>query len=413
MPTADLITLCGIAADVRPPCLATRWSIDAMPSTQIRQTALAGSRRIVVKLGTALLAGTNPSKVGGLDPQYLASIADQVAALRDDGRELTLVSSGAIGAGCAVLGLTRRPRDVAELQAMAAVGQRQLMRRFHEVFASHGLEVAQLLLTRGDFDDRTRFLNVRNCVQRLHGYGCVPIANENDTVAVEEIRLGDNDRLSALLCNAIGADLLVLLSVIDGLMDHEGRRVDLVRDLNEANSYVRMDKTAFGSGGMGSKLEAARVVTEAGRVVVIANGREPRVLERLLGGEALGTVFMPRQRKLGARDRWIGLTRRPAGAVTVDAGAVGALRDRGTSLLAIGISAATGDFERGQVIAVLGPDGVEVARGLSNYSRDEVEQIKGKRSNQFVKILGREAYAEVIHRDNLVVIGHGEAVEPV
>lgn len=383
-----------------------------MPSTDLRQSVLAPARRIVVKLGTALLAGRQPARGSGLDPAYLASIASQIAQLHRNGRELTLVTSGAIGAGCSVLGLERRPTDVAELQAMAAVGQRQLMRCFHDAFAPHDLEVAQLLLTRGDFDDRTRFLNVRNCVQRLQHYGCVPIANENDTVAVEEIRFGDNDRLSALLCNAIGAEVLILLSVVDGLMDHAGQRVDLVQNLDEAGAYVRAEKTAFGSGGMSSKLEAARLVTEAGRLVIIADGREPDVLARLLRGEPLGTVFTPRQRKLGTRERWIGLTRRPAGSLTIDAGAVNALHHRGRSLLAIGITAVAGTFERGQVIAVTSPDGREVARGLTNYGSEEIDRIKGKRSNQLAKVLGRAAYAEVIHRDNLVVIGRGERPAP-
>ncbi len=376
-----------------------------MPSTELRQTVLPKSRRIVVKLGTALLGGKDPATVGGVDPAFLSDVATQVAELRQRGHEVTLVSSGAIGAGCAALGLAKRPRDVAELQAMAAVGQRRLMTRFHEAFARHGLEVAQLLLTRRDFDDRARFLNVRNCLQRLHAYGCVPIVNENDTVAVDEIRVGDNDCLSALLCNAIGGDVLVLLTVVDGLMDGEGHRVDLVRDLDEANGLVRSEKTVFGTGGMGSKLEAARLVATAGRVAVIADGRQPRVLTRLLAGEAVGTLFLPRQRKLGARQRWIGLTRRPAGAVTIDAGAVAALLHQNRSLLAIGITGVSGRFERGQVIAVFGPDGREAARGLCNYSSDEVVLIMGKRSSQFEKILGRAGYAEVIHRDNLVVIG--------
>lgn len=380
-----------------------------MPSTELRQTVLAQSRRIVVKMGTALLGGRDPAAVGGVDPAFLDQIAAQIAELRGRGREVTLVSSGAIGAGCSALGLARRPRDVAELQAMAAVGQRRLMTRFHEAFAPHGLEVAQLLLTRGDFDDRARFLNVRNCLQRLHGYGCVPIINENDTVAVDEIRVGDNDCLSALLCNAIGGDALVLLTVVDGLMDGEGRRVDLVRDVDQANGLVRSEKTVFGTGGMGSKLEAARLVATAGRVAVIADGRQPRVLPRLLAGESVGTVFAPRRRKLGARQRWIGLTRRPAGAVRVDAGALTALVNQNRSLLAIGITGVTGRFERGQVIAVFGPDGREAARGLCNYSSGEVELIMGKRTSQFEKILGRAGYAEVIHRDNLVLIGREEA----
>jgi glutamate 5-kinase len=381
-------------------------------STELRQTVLAQSRRIVVKLGTALLGGNDAAASGGVDPAFLSDIAAQIASLRQGGREVTLVSSGAIGAGCAILGLEKRPRDVAELQALAAVGQRRLMTRFHDAFAPHGLEVAQLLLTRGDFDDRARFLNVRNCLQRLHAHGCVPIVNENDTVAVDEIRFGDNDCLSALLCNAIGGDLLVLLTVVDGLMDRDGRRVDMVRDVQQANGLVRAEKTTWGTGGMASKLEAARLVAAAGRVAAIADGRQPQALPRLLDGESVGTVFLPRRRKMGARQRWIGLTRRPAGGVSIDAGALTALVRQNRSLLAIGITDVQGRFERGQVIAVLGPDRVEAARGLSNYSSEEIRLIMGRRSSQFEKILGRAGYGEVIHRDNLVVIGRDDADAP-
>lgn len=376
-----------------------------MPSTALRNTVLTAARRIVVKIGTQLLTSPQPGK-HGLDLRCLRDIARQIAELRQRGYEVTLVSSGAIGAGCAELGLPKRPTDVADQQAVAAVGQRRLMRHMHDAFSRHGLHVGQMLLTRSDFDDRVRFLNIRNCVTRLHRFGCIPIVNENDTVAVDEIRFGDNDMLSALMCNALRAQALILLTAVDGLLDAQGQVVDWVENVTDCLSLARRETSRWGTGGILSKLEAARIVTEAGETAVIACGREKDVLHRLLSGEKLGTVFAPAQRRLDSRQRWIGLTARPAGTVTIDDGAVAALCQRGKSLLASGIQALTGQFERGEVLLVRDPRGREVARGLTNYNADELRLIMGKRSNQFEKILGRPAYAEVIHRDNLVVLNN-------
>lgn len=375
-----------------------------MPSTSLRQSILSQARRVVVKLGTQLL--TNPdSNNPGVDAAYLQQIAAQVAALRARGCEVTLVSSGAIGAGCAELGLTQRPGDVAQAQALAAIGQRRLMAQFHEAFAAHGLGVGQVLLTRTDFDDRGRFLNIRNCLSRLHGLGCIPVLNENDTVAVDEIRFGDNDLLAALICNALRADALLLLTVVDGLLDEQGQVIDLVDDIGERMERLAGHTSAWGTGGMATKLEAARRVVEAGELAVIASGRAENVLPRLLDGEQLGTVFVPRQRKLDSRQRWIGLTARAGGSVTVDEGAARALVDNGKSLLATGVTAVHGQFDRGAILRVRDASDREIARGLSNYAAEELRLIQGKRSNQFEKLLGRSAYAEVIHRDNLVVLG--------
>lgn len=379
-----------------------------MPSTHIRQTVLRNARRVIVKLGTNLLTSRD-EKIAGLDLSYLCEMANQVVALRKRGLEVTIVSSGAVGAGCAELGLTSRPRDVADLQAVAAVGQRRLMTYFHDAFEPHDLKAAQLLLTRGDFDDRVRFLNIRNCVTRLHALNCVPVINENDTVAVDELRFGDNDMLAALMCNALRADALVLLTVVDGLMDAQGERIDLVTSVQEAVALIRRgEKTALGTGGMTTKLDAARLVSDAGEVAIIAHGREPHILPRLFDGEKLGTVFIPAQRKLDSRQRWIGLTKRPAGTITIDAGAVTAVTTRGKSLLASGIVHTTGAFERGEVILVRDEAGREIARGLCNYTADELRLIMGKKSSQFEKLLGRTAYAEVVHRDNLVVTAANE-----
>ena len=373
-----------------------------MPSIDLRQTVLSTARRIVVKLGTQLLSDTD----GALDVRYLRDVARQVAELRRRKIEVTLVASGAIGAGRMELKMAKRPTDVADLQAVAAVGQPRLMVHMHRAFAKFGLIPAQLLLTRGDFDDRLRFLNIRNCIMHLHRYGCVPILNENHTVAVEEIealRLGENDLLAAMICNALRADALILLTVVDGLQDAHGRRMDLVDDIQRALTTIRTPPSRLGKGGMAAKVHAARLVTGAGEIAVIANGREPDVLLRLMDAEPVGTVFVPAARKLDSRRRWIGLTKRPVGTITIDAGAVNALGRRGKSLLASGIIALTGNFQRGEVVLVREMQGHEVARGLTNYDAAELHLIKGKRSNQFEKILGRPAFSEVIHRDNMVV----------
>ncbi len=368
----------------------------------LRKSVLKKARRIVVKLGTQLLTAPEGDKFN-LDVTYIHAIAEQVAALRRRRIEVTLVSSGAIGAGCMELGLSKRPTDVAQLQAIAAAGQPRLMTLFHQAFEKQGIKIAQLLLTRDDFEQRVRFLNIRNSVNHLHKIGCVPIINENDTVSVDELRFGDNDILAALVCNALRADALVILFPLDGLLDAKGQTVDLVTDILAAADAVQETKTTFGTGGMSTKLHAARLVSDAGEPVVIANGRHPDILQRLFDAERIGTVFAPAGRKLDSRQRWIGLTKKPVGTVTIDAGASTALQSRGKSLLASGVVDATGRFEYGEVVLVRDETGREVARGLINYSADELHLIMGRRSDQLEKILGRKAYVEVVHRDNLVL----------
>ena len=368
----------------------------------LRKSVLKKARRIVVKLGTQLLTAPQGDK-SSLDVTYIRAIAKQVAALRQRRIEVTLVSSGAIGAGCMELELSKRPTDVAQLQAIAAAGQPRLMTLFHQAFEKQGIKIAQLLLTRDDFEQRVRFLNIRNSVNHLQKLGCVPIINENDTVSVDELRFGDNDILAALVCNALRADVLVILFPLDGLLDAKGQTVDLVTDALAAADAVQDTKTRFGTGGMSTKLHAARLVTDAGEVAVIANGRQPDVLPRLFDAERLGTVFVPADRKLDSRQRWIGLTKKPVGTISIDAGAATALQSRGKSLLASGVTDATGRFEYGEIVLVRDETGREVARGLTNYSADELHRIMGRRSDKFEKILGRKAYAEVVHRDNLVM----------
>lgn len=374
-----------------------------MPSTVIRQTVLTAARRVVVKIGTQLIA-TGEGERMRIDFGFIAEIARQIASLQAMGYEVTLVSSGAIGCGCVELGLNERPKDVAAQQAVAAIGQRRLVAYWADALKEHGLGTGQVLLTRSDFDDRARFLNIRNCISHLHGLKCVPVLNENDTVAVEEIRFGDNDLLAALTCNALRADALILLTGVEGLLDANGQVVDLVDDVM-AFAGLTKGKSKWGSGGMSTKLEAARLVTEAGEVAVVASGRAADVLPRVLGGDKIGTVFLPADRKLDSRKRWIGLTARPAGTITINGPAAAAVRGQGKSLLAVGITEVSGRFEKGEVVTVRDAEGAEVARGLTNYGAEELALIRGRKTSEFEKLLGKPGYAEVIHRDNLVVVG--------
>jgi glutamate 5-kinase len=288
-----------------------------------RAQYLSAVRSVVIKLGTQSLA----DKSGQLDGAFLSAIASQVARLRQKGLGVTIVSSGAIGSGMRELKLAKRPTDLATLQAVAAVGQRRLMDAWATAFTPHSMCVAQILLTRDDVEDRTRFLNLRNTIHAVHELGGVPIINENDTVSTDElvkITFGDNDILAAMVTHALRANLLVLLSVVDGLLDAAGRPVRLVRSIDEARRLVRSEKSSLGKGGMDSKLTAAKMVTEAGETMVVADGRMERVLIRIVEGEEVGTLFAPATRRLSSRSRWIGSVR-PAGAVVVDEGAVRAL----------------------------------------------------------------------------------------
>ena len=366
-----------------------------------RKQYLSAVRTVVIKLGTQVLS----DKDGRLDAAFLGSVAGQIAQLRSRGIRSTIVSSGAIGAGLRELNLPKRPTDLAQLQAVAAVGQRRLMDSWAAAFATHSLPVAQLLLTREDVDDRTRYLNVRNTIGAVHELGGVPIVNENDTISTDElvkISFGDNDILAALVAHALMADLLVLLSNVDGILDLSGQPTRLIEKIRSARDLVRAEKSALGKGGFSSKLEAARMVTESGEVMIVADGRTENILPRLLDGEELGTVFLPAGRKVSSRSRWIG-SARPAGNIYVDDGAARAVVERNKSLLPAGIVQVTGDFARGDVVAICSADGTPIARGLTNYSSADVERIRGKKTADVRALLAEAAYDEVIHRDNLVV----------
>jgi glutamate 5-kinase len=371
-----------------------------------RKQALAGVKSVVVKLGSQLLAGAD----GRLDRQFLASIARQVGELRQRGVLVTLVSSGAVAAGLAELSLAKRPTDLAKLQAVAAVGQRRLMDAWAEAFTP--MHVAQILLTREDIDAKTRFLNLRNTVLAIHEFGAVPVINENDTVSTDEmvkITFGDNDILSALVTQSLRADLLVLLSVVDGILDSSGSPVRMVDSLEAAKSLVRVEKSSLGKGGFNSKLEAARIVTESGEAMVVAHGRMENLLPRLLDGEEVGTLFVPGRKRRPGRVRWI-VSARPAGSIMVDDGAAVAVGQKNRSLLAAGVVRVDGAFRRGDVVAIVNQAGASIARGLSNYSSADLDRVRGKKTAEVRALLAEAAYDEVIHRDNLLVDGQPGAV---
>lgn len=372
-----------------------------MPSTALRKQLMSQVRSIVVKVGTALLTGDD----GRLDRRRIARIARQVAVLHQRGIRVTLVSSGAVGAGIGLTGQAARPRSMPMLQATAAIGQPNLMALYARALSRHELQAGQVLVTRQDFERRVRYVNIRNTLDALHRLGAVAVINENDTIAIEELdRFADNDTISALVTNLLRADLLVVLTVVDGLLDEGGNLVDLVTRLdNRAQSLVRRDKSTLGSGGMGSKLAAAKLVTDAGEGVVIANGRTPDVLLKLLDGSRVGTIFAPAAKKLSARQRWLASAAKPTGRITIDDGAAHALAAGGKSLLARGITHVSGTFEAGTIVRIAAPDGRTIAHGVTNYSHGELGRIKGLKSAEFAAVLGRKSSDEVVHRDNLVL----------
>jgi glutamate 5-kinase len=373
----------------------------------VRQEVIALANTVVVKVGTNVLTHED----GTLDPQRLQTLADQLQRLRASGRKVALVSSGAIGAGMGRLGLPRRPTDLRQLQACAAIGQAFLMRAYEDCLVRHGIPTAQILLTAGDFDNRARYLNARNTILTLFEYGCLPIINENDTVSVAEIRFGDNDHLAALVTNLLQAPLLILLTVVDGLYasdPHTDPSAALLTTVPTIDASILSSagssRSALGSGGMRSKLRAARLATVAGESVLMANGSVPNILDAIFRAEPVGTLFLPHDRTMPAWKRWLGYTAQPRGRLIVDAGARRAVQHEGRSLLPIGVVRVAGTFGKGDVVTLLDVEGVEFARGLSNFSSADVERICGLHSEQVRETMGNSAYDEVVHRDNLVVI---------
>ncbi len=377
---------------------------------ELRRKHVRSARRIVVKVGTNMLASARPP-YGGLDDERVGRIAEQVASLVKGGRQVALVTSGAIGCGMSELGMRNRPVALPLSQAVASVGQGVLMACYERHFRRHGLHAAQVLLTHEDFDNRERYLNAANTLHALFELPCVPVINENDTISTEEIKFGDNDRLAALVTHLIRAQLLILLTSVAGLYlerprgGSPGKIVEVVERVDRDIEKLAYEGTSLsGVGGMKSKIEAARVATEAGEAALIADGRDPVILRKIMAGEPVGTLFLPRPGRLKSYKRWIRFTSRPRGSLQVDAGARTALVQRGKSLLPSGITGVEGDFKRGDVVRINGPEGEEFARGLSNYAGDEVQRIKGRQTSQIEEILGYSYYDEVVHRDNLTLL---------
>ncbi|MEK7840306.1 MAG: glutamate 5-kinase [Pseudomonadota bacterium] len=370
------------------------------------RAALAKARRVVVKIGSSLL--TDDGR--GLNRQALDGWVDELSALVGRGLKLLLVTSGAVASGMQRLGVKQRPHALHELQAMAAVGQMGLVQAYESSFQRHGLHTAQVLLTHEDFVDRERYLNVRSTFRTLLDFGVVPVINENDTVATDEIRFGDNDTLAALVANLVEADVLIILTDQEGLYETDPRTAIgavLVPEGNAGDARLLAmagDAGTLGRGGMRSKLMAAEKAARSGAITVIAPGRSERVVTRVLAGESIGTCLSPAQGRVAARKQWLAGQLRVSGRLTLDAGAVRVLREGGKSLLPVGVKAVEGSFPRGELVSCHDPEGREVARGLVNYSAEETRRILGQPSERIETLLGYVDGPELIHRDNMVVL---------
>ncbi|MGB4503711.1 MAG: glutamate 5-kinase [Syntrophaceticus sp.] len=364
-------------------------------------------RRVVVKVGTKIICGSR----GELDLHRIESLVQDLAVLWGKGLDVILVSSGSIGAGVGRLGLSRKPRTIPEKQAAAAVGQGILMQHYETFFTPHGVVVAQVLLTREDITNRERYLNARHTLQSLLGFRVVPIVNENDTVAVEEIRFGDNDTLAALVACLVDADLLILLTDLDGYYTadpNKNMEAELIPEIYAITPEIEAAAggrgSALATGGMETKIMAAKIAMQAGIPLIIANGMKKGTLQAILKGEQIGTLFVPREDRMQARKLWIAFGSPVQGRLVVDAGAAGALLKKGKSLLPTGVVSVEGDFTAGNVVSIVAPTAQEIARGISNYDAQALQMIKGHNSCEIKEILGYHDYDEVVHRDNLTII---------
>jgi glutamate 5-kinase len=368
---------------------------------------LKKARRIVIKIGSGVLTLEND----GLDREFMKQFAAQIARLKREGREVVIVSSGAVAAGRKELGIAGKPRTIPQKQAAAAIGQSRLMWAYEEAFSVYGHKVAQILLTRDDLSDRLRFLNARSTIETLIACGVIPIINENDTVAVDEIKFGDNDNLSALVTNLTEAELLVIMTDIDGFYDADPRTSPDARLINLVEGITRkMEQAACGSasavgtGGMITKLAAAKKAGKSGVPTLMVNGKIPGILDHAMTGEEVGTLFLAARESLTSRKHWIAYTLRPKGRLFVDDGARTVLSRHGRSLLSSGVAGVEGEFDRGDCVRVCGPDGIEFARGIADYSHREIAKVLGRKSGEIEEILGYRYGDEIIHRDNLVVL---------
>jgi len=371
-----------------------------------RKDIITRARRIVIKIGSAVLAGLHGEDV---DEGVFKRLAGGVSEVKRAGKEVVLVTSGAIAIGMKRMGIRERPRSIPERQAVAALGQGHLMALYEKAFNPFEERIAQILLTHDDLGNRPRFLNARNTILTLLQYGIIPIINENDSVAVEEIKFGDNDHLAALVTNLVEADLLVILTDIDGLYERDPKKdktARLIPLVEEVDHLVVEEGTmgVWGVGGMASKVESAKKVAHFGIPTIFANGKDSEVLKKVVDGKEVGTLFLPVEDRLTSRKHWIAFSTRPTGRIVVDEGARRAILEGGKSLLPAGVKRVEGGFEAGEAVSCADLKGREFARGLVNYSSSEIERIKGLKTAEIEKVLGYKYYDEVIHRDNLVVM---------
>ncbi|WP_339938977.1 glutamate 5-kinase [Novipirellula sp.] len=377
-----------------------------------RKSAIQRARSVVVKVGTRVLTTPN----GKLDRDRIEKLSAQLCRIADTGRQTVMVSSGAVGAGVGKLGLTTRPKVVSQLQAVAAIGQTDLIQAYESSIAARGRHAAQVLLTASDLRRRSAYLHVRNALSRIHEYGAIAIVNENDSVAVRELTttFGDNDRLAARVAGLLTDTLLIILSDIDGLYDGppndpDSKRIELVPRIDDSILGLAKDKLSnVSKGGMTSKLEAAKIAASHGHTAIIAPGHDDTVLDKIFACENVGTLFLPTEKTIKGRRRWIGGSAKVEGILHLDAGAAKAVWENGKSLLPVGVKSIKGTFKRGAVVALHDPAGNEIARGLCNYRSTELEKILGKPSDQIGELIGHCPYENVIHRDNLVLTRNGE-----
>jgi len=373
----------------------------------MRRKLLKSVKRVVIKIGSRVLTDDD----GGLDQGVIGRICSDIALLRQGGTQVIIVSSGAIAAGRSELGLTEKPRTIPQKQAAAAIGQTRLMRAYEEALAPHALKAAQLLLTSEDLGSRQRFLNARATIDTLLGFGIIPVINENDTVVVDEIKFGDNDNLSALVTNVAESDLLVILTDVDGLYsadpgeNPDARLIPLVQGITrELERAAGGSASTVGTGGMATKVAAAKKAGKNGVPTILVAGKRQGILSAAMGGEEVGTLFLPQGSGLNRRKHWIAYTLKPAGRVTVDDGARNVLLKQGKSLLPSGVVGVDGRFERGACVRICGLDGSEFARGLSDYSSGEIARLAGHNSSEIEALLGYRYADVIVHRDNLVVL---------
>ena len=372
-----------------------------------RRDILKKVKRIVIKIGSSVLT----SKDGNLETEIFKGLAREISILKSEGCDPVIVSSGAISAGINKLGLREKPKNIPEKQAAAAVGQSTLMWNYEMSFSEYNQKVAQVLLTHDDLSSRSRYLNARNTLSTLISYGIVPIINENDSVAVEEIKFGDNDNLSALVTNLIGADLLIILTDTNGLYDKnpwnckDAQLIPLVEKINSKIEKIAGDTTSLTCiGGMITKVQAAKKAAIFGLPTIVANGRVDGIVGRIVRGESVGTLFLPKENKITSRKYWIAYTLKPKGEIIIDKGGQDAIVDSGKSLLPSGVLDVIGRFGIGDSVSLVNPDRLEFARGLANYSSEELIMIKGLKTSEVESKLGYKYFDEIIHRDDLVVL---------